>query len=230
MIGIYGIRNKINGKQYVGKSIDIEARWTVHKNLNSKSCSYLYRALKKHGVENFEFIILEEISSDTLNLDKVLKTRESFWIKSLDTIVDHGKGYNMTYGGEGPIFISDITKNKRSDSLKKVIHTKEWNKKISEKHKGNSVPAISLAKKGVNTWAIPLEITNKITGERSVFRTMQNGAIFLKIASRSIKRILQGYYPKKGKERFIYENYQLSLPTNGHKISPEEFDKIKNNK
>jgi group I intron endonuclease len=140
VIGIYCIRNKINGKQYVGKSINIKARWAAHKSLNSKSCYYLYRALKKHGVSNFEFIILEELSSKTLNLDQVLMIRESFWIRELDTIVDHGKGYNMTYGGEGPVFISNITRTRRSESLKRVFHTAEWNKKISENHKNKHVP------------------------------------------------------------------------------------------
>jgi group I intron endonuclease len=149
MIGIYCIRNKINGKQYVGKSTNIEKRWRVHKNLKSKSCSYIHRALLKYGIDNFDFVVLEQIDSKTPNLKELLNFRESFWIQKLDTIVDHNKGYNLTYGGEGLTILSEITKKKMSISQKKLVHTQEWNTKISENHKGKKVPAISLAKKGV---------------------------------------------------------------------------------
>ena len=30
MIGIYKIENKVNGKVYIGQSIDIEKRWKEH--------------------------------------------------------------------------------------------------------------------------------------------------------------------------------------------------------
>jgi group I intron endonuclease len=149
MIGIYCIQNRINDKRYVGKSIHIEARWDEHKRLNSKSCEYIHRALQKYGVENFDFSVLEEISQETENINQVLNDRESFWIRSLDTIADHGKGYNLTYGGEGSANISEITKKRRSESLKKVPHTKDWNQKISKDHKGKKVPAIGLSKKGI---------------------------------------------------------------------------------
>lgn len=32
MIGIYCIENKINHKCYIGQAIDIERRWSQHKN------------------------------------------------------------------------------------------------------------------------------------------------------------------------------------------------------
>lgn len=32
MVGIYGIRNLINGKNYIGKSTDIKERHAFHKN------------------------------------------------------------------------------------------------------------------------------------------------------------------------------------------------------
>jgi excinuclease UvrABC nuclease subunit len=34
--GIYGLRNKITGKWYIGKSIDVEYRWSNYKRLNCK--------------------------------------------------------------------------------------------------------------------------------------------------------------------------------------------------
>ena len=44
MIGIYQIKNNINGKMYIGKSIDIESRWKNHISVskNPESSKYLY--------------------------------------------------------------------------------------------------------------------------------------------------------------------------------------------
>lgn len=58
--GIYSITNKINGKKYIGQSIDIHERWLSHKrksSWNDQSAKILYKAFKKYGLENFEFKI-----------------------------------------------------------------------------------------------------------------------------------------------------------------------------
>lgn len=64
MIGIYKITNNINGKVYIGQSIDINKRWKEHKYRsqipNKEYDKYLYRAFRKYGLENFTFEILEE--------------------------------------------------------------------------------------------------------------------------------------------------------------------------
>lgn len=44
MIGFYKIENLINGKVYIGQSIDIKERWNDHKLINSRSSK---EALKK---------------------------------------------------------------------------------------------------------------------------------------------------------------------------------------
>ena len=99
MIGIYKITNKINGKMYVGQSQDIFERWRTHEtNFRLKRYDYtLYRAFEKYGFENFEFSVIEEITTEQLN------ERERYWIKTLHTYVKDPEcnGYNMTVGGEG---------------------------------------------------------------------------------------------------------------------------------
>ena len=63
LCGIYAIYSAINGRSYIGHSIDIKKRWTrhlstlrngIHKN------PYLQNSWNKHGEEEFEFIVLEE--------------------------------------------------------------------------------------------------------------------------------------------------------------------------
>jgi len=55
--GIYAIRNLTTNKVYVGKSINIESRFSGHKSMlrsevRSKDCNrYLFNAFKKYEVE-----------------------------------------------------------------------------------------------------------------------------------------------------------------------------------
>ena len=76
--GIYKITNKLNGKVYIGQSVNIEERFKSHKYSynNSKASGYntkFYRALWKYGIANFSFEIVEECSRDQLNI------REDYW-------------------------------------------------------------------------------------------------------------------------------------------------------
>lgn len=99
MAFIYIITNKINGKQYVGKTThnSIQKRFQEHIRDSRKSrCEKrpLYSAISKYGVENFTIEKLEECSIDEL------ENREIYWIDKLDT---YHNGYNATYGGDGKI-------------------------------------------------------------------------------------------------------------------------------
>lgn len=93
--GIYGLRNKINNKWYIGQSIDIDCRWKSYKNLHCKKQCNIFNALIKYKVENFEFKVIEECEP----VDWVLDYREMFWIKILNS---YKNGYNMTMGGSHP--------------------------------------------------------------------------------------------------------------------------------
>lgn len=77
--GIYMIKNKINGKCYIGQSIDLERRWKQHYKYNVNFENYpLYRSFKKHGIENFEFIDLEYVE----NFED-LTSREMYWYNKI---------------------------------------------------------------------------------------------------------------------------------------------------
>jgi group I intron endonuclease len=92
MKGIYKITNSINNKIYIGRSLNIEKRWKQHKN---PSTDYLInRAIKKYGIDNFIFEIIEEIREDNL-----LSDREVYWIHFYDS-TDPLKGYNISKGGD----------------------------------------------------------------------------------------------------------------------------------
>ena len=96
--GIYKITNLVNGKAYMGQSQDIYRRWKQHRNgyNNPKSTQYespLYRAMRKYGINNFNFEILCLCSLEQLD-DKEIE-----YISQYSSYKEEN-GYNLTLGGD----------------------------------------------------------------------------------------------------------------------------------
>lgn len=102
---IYLITNHINGKRYVGQTVNpIHHRWKEHiedSYNGNKSNSLLHRAIIRDGESNFGIEMVEECSNELLN------DREKMYIQVYDTFYTHERGYNMTWGGEGHTTYSD---------------------------------------------------------------------------------------------------------------------------
>ena len=96
MIGIYKITNQLNGKCYIGQSIDIKTRWIQHLYCGKTNFPQgkLYPAMFQDGIENFQFEILEECNLS----QKELNNKERYWIQYYDSF---NGGYNSTPGGQG---------------------------------------------------------------------------------------------------------------------------------
>lgn len=112
MIGIYKITNLINGHSYIGQSLNIEKRWKNHRiaAFNSKDeCYYypLYCAIRKYGIENFSFEVIEQCDYQLLN------EREMYYIKLYNTYND---GYNQTLGGDCATHSSKLS----ADQVKEI--------------------------------------------------------------------------------------------------------------
>ena len=82
--GIYLIRNLINNKCYVGQSIKLRKRLFVHnKNIRNNADYPIYKAINKYGIDNFEYIILEQIT-DKIELQELkskLDNLEKYYIE-----------------------------------------------------------------------------------------------------------------------------------------------------
>ena len=93
---IYKATSTISNKVYVGCTrFSLEKRIKSHiKYYNFCHNRHFYHAIKKYGVSDFEWEILENNIKTTTQLH----VRETYWIKKLDSFHN---GYNMTEGGEG---------------------------------------------------------------------------------------------------------------------------------
>ena len=136
--GIYMIQNLVNGKMYIGQSVDIEDRWERHRRIlrNGKHVNkHLQNSWDKYSEYNFEFIKLLECEESDLNM------YEEYYIFELMTY-DHRFGYNKTYGGEGGVpteeirrKISEAQRGEKNPNYGKHF-SEEHKRKISEANKG----------------------------------------------------------------------------------------------
>jgi len=79
--GIYAIRNRTNGHQYIGSAKNFENRWWWHcywLRRGEHENIYLQRSFNKYGEETFDFIILEYVEDPEL-----LTPREQHYFDTL---------------------------------------------------------------------------------------------------------------------------------------------------
>lgn len=112
---IYQAKNKINGKLYVGMTIQgLEVRKEAHEynvSKNKLECPIFYNAIKKYGKDGFEWSAIDEAPTQA-----ELCIKEIYWISELNTI--YPNGYNMAAGGNSP---PNLTLNPRKVEICKKI-------------------------------------------------------------------------------------------------------------
>jgi len=127
---LYTITNHVNGRMYVGITNNFERRCKEHK--SGYGSLLVKRAIKKYGLEAFEFRIICK------GLEEYIKEMEIRAIRILETFGP--KGYNLTIGGEGSTGIrpSIETRRKIGEAHRGKITSKETRKKMSEAQKGKT--------------------------------------------------------------------------------------------
>lgn len=142
--GIYKITNIINGKCYIGQSVNLKSRIKSHKSMlkhNNEDNPLLRKATKKYGYEKFEIEIIKYCKEEELDL------YEQYYI---DYYKSHKRenGYNIELGGSTHKHLSkeQIEKMKRNKKGKLIgkdnpfygkHHTKETKERLSKIKKGN---------------------------------------------------------------------------------------------
>ena len=158
---IYCIVNLTNNKKYIGQTSDqggYEVRWDKHKRLlrsnnhvgrNGKA-DHLQNAWNKYGEENFEFILLHELTfNNEEELIKELNRLEVYYIKEWN-LLNRNLGYNISSGGSSGNNFAGKSEEEMNEIKQKMSekrkgknnpfygkhHTEETKRKISEYNKG----------------------------------------------------------------------------------------------
>ena len=137
---VYGARNRVNGKWYVGQTIHkLKTRMNGHMCKSRKGSEHAFHeALRKYGIEGFSIQVLAACK-DKPEMDAA----EKFWIKKLNSMAHNG--YNLTEGGEG-VIPNEEERRRRSERLKGKKLPPEWCKALSEAGKGRKRSAESIRK------------------------------------------------------------------------------------
>ena len=211
---IYRIKNNIDGKSYIGQYCkdNPRGRFTIHKRnaKNETATEYLYRAIRKHGVENFEFTVVCICTKEELN-DLEIK-----YIKEFDTFGENG--YNMTSGGQG---IRDFKHSPETIERLRVSSTgrfpdEETRKRISEGLMGHGCSEETREKHRKNATGVPKkpETIEKL-------RIASTGRVVSKETSEKLSKSLSG--KSKSAEHIA------KIKSIKRKLTPENITYIREN-
>lgn len=145
MVDIYIITNMINGKEYVGITMNgYLKRFDTHKYRSRKSDDkrgkyILYRAMRKYGIENFKVELLEQV--DTYEEAKI---KEIYYISKFNTYIKSplNWGYNMTIGGDGngcSFIISEKTRKLIGLKISELHKNAEYREKFLERMRSKEI-------------------------------------------------------------------------------------------
>ena len=185
--GIYKITNQLNGKFYIGQSVDIYKRWLVHCR-DTDTCP-IHKAIQKYGKENFSIEVLEECSKEELN------EKEIFWINKQNGY-ESSNCYNATKGGEG------------ASHPVKLSHEVLLN--IIEDLENTNIPITKLANKyNVSTTTISnINLGKSRVLDNKQYPIRKNPFQKFSIPKLELESLLQNYSKAE-----ICRKYQISFPT-----------------
>lgn len=206
---IYIATNMVNGKQYVGQTINsLKLRKKQHINnaLNGNSDNnYLHNAIQRYGQDNFTWTILH----DNITTIEDLNRLEIFYIELYDTFEN---GYNLTLGGGGCLGhkLTQEIKDKIKKSLLGFKHSKQARQNMSKaakgmlgrKHSEKSKKKMSKSKAGVYKLGKHPRARSVVVYGYS-FDTVTEAAVYLKIPRGTLTSRLRHssglyYYKDKG--------------------------------
>lgn len=164
---VYVHTNKINGKKYVGQTINgykPEKRW-VNGN-GYKKCAYFYKAIQKYGWDNFEHeIIASNLTQDEAN------HFEELLIEKLCTM-NSKNGYNLKSGGENNK-LSEETKKKIGEANRGRPLSEEHRKKLADVHTGKTITyEIKILLSNINKGKVLSDETKRKIGQAAIGRNI----------------------------------------------------------
>lgn len=206
---IYSFKNKTNGKIYVGRtSTSFKQRTQEHLR---RSTTYFGKALKKYGIDNFDYQII-----DTADTQEELNEKEIYWISKLNSLIPNG--YNLCKGGRTSFGYHHTEETKKKISVTKLIngnmkgeknhyYNKKHSDEIRQKMKEAWVNEERHAKlreqnKNLDRTYQQKKVINVDTGE--VFDSIKEAAMKYHLKETHISRVCRGKRKRTGGFRWKY--------------------------
>lgn len=189
---VYVIKNKLNGKKYVGQTTrTLKERMDEHFRHSSTPID---KEIKKLGKDNFDYYVIDEAKS----IEELYKL-EQFYIKELDTMEN---GYNCCYGGKTTKGYKHLESSKKamSDKKKEINlsgvnnpfygkkHSKETREKMKEAWKNREMSEEWKQKLKDNH--SKRKVLNVTTGE--TFNSIKEASEFYDLKATHISRVCRG--------------------------------------
>jgi len=206
---VYKITNTINGKLYFGiTKVGIRKRWIQHVCNSKRKPYHLYRAMVKHGIQNFKIEIV-----------KICKTENEMYNLEIELISTHKSndsmfGYNNSTGGETSTKGSTRTLEQRAkiSQYQKIRKRKPFSVETIEKMRlsalgrdtSKAVSASVKARKG-----LPAKNRLKVfyyneNGERIIFNSITDAAKSVNLNVSAIHNNLNNKTKTSGGKKWHY--------------------------
>lgn len=202
---IYKATNKKNGKIYIGQTVrPLAVRISEHAR---HSQTPFDRAIKRYGIENFDFEII-----DTANSIEELNQKEIYWIKHFNSFGLNG--YNACVGGENTLGYqhTEEAKAKMSETKSRMYvgannpfygkhHSQEVRRRFSEQRRGRKLSREW--KQNISEGStVKVRVRNIETGE--IFNSIKEAAEKYNIIPTHITRVCRGKRKKTGGYHWEY--------------------------
>jgi len=130
---IYKCTNLVNGKIYIGKTVNLKRR--IEKHVKSVDNTHFHRAIQKYGKENFKWEVIDSASTK-----EELSTKEYLHIFIFNSI-NNKIVYNMTMGGDGGSSIYRLNEIEKKELFEKqaASRKKTFLKKYGVDHPSKNV-------------------------------------------------------------------------------------------
>jgi len=212
---VYHIVNNINGKLYVGITVNCNKRWKRHIFQSKYKIKHaIHLAIAKYGEHNFTFKEIETCS----NWDQACE-RECFWIKHLK---ENGyQLYNETNGGEGSLGVRRYGKDnpnfgkEMKPHVKKTlleIHRKLTNEQIEQVNQLYSTGNFTQTQLSEKFHVSLTTIHRIVKGKSKAWGDKEHDTIFTKknMTKEDVIELRKLYATGKYKQKELAEKYNCS--------------------
>jgi group I intron endonuclease len=211
---IYRWINKLNGKTYVGSSVDLTTRLYKYyslKQLNSSKTA-IHNALLKYGFQNFKLEILEYCAEDVNPVEReqyfldLLKPEYNILIKAGSLLGFKHKRETLEFF-KNERKVSDSTRENLSKAARGRTLSLELRKKLSEQREGvklSSITRVKISKAAVALRGVTVLVKDIETSVTKEYGSLTEAARALDVSRTAVRKSVD-------LGRLIRNRYSISL-------------------